>query len=142
MLFYAEQVILRHVLADPKRTPILAELDVPGAWSGETTARAAALLRNRPAGVDTERWLERLPDSAAATLLRTIWAEPLIGDVPWADALRELHRQRGRRRLSELAERLQALTNMPDARKAPGMLAELLVEYKQLRSLFGEPVQR
>lgn len=141
LLFYAEQVILRHVLADDKRTPWLAALDVPGEWSGETTARAAALLTERPAGIDTQQWLQTLPDGAAATLLRTLWTEQSIADVPWDDAVRELQRQRGRRRVAQLADRLQALMNMPDPSKAPGMLAELLVEYKRLRSMLGELVQ-
>jgi len=135
-------VILRHVLTDVKRTPYLAALDVPGEWSGETTARAAALLRGRPAGVDTEQWLQSLPESAAATLLRTLWADESMADVPWDDAWRELQRQRGRRKLAQLADRLDALMNSADPLKAPGMLAELLVEYKRLRSMFGELVQR
>lgn len=134
-------MILRHVLADDKRTPWLAALDVPGEWSGETTARAAALLTERPAGIDTQQWLQTLPDGAAATLLRTLWTEQSIADVPWDDAVRELQRQRGRRRVAQLADRLQALMNMPDPSKAPGMLAELLVEYKRLRSMLGELVQ-
>jgi len=142
LLFYAEQVILRHVLTDVKRTPYLAALDVPGEWSGETTARAAALLRGRPAGVDTEQWLQSLPESAAAMLLRTLWADESMADVPWDDAWRELQRQRGRRKLAQLADRLDALMNSADPLKAPGMLAELLVEYKRLRSMFGELVQR
>src|SRR5690606_26867190 len=50
LLSYAEQVILRQVLADAGRTDDLAALDVPGAWSGEAVAGAVALLRQRPPG--------------------------------------------------------------------------------------------
>ncbi len=142
MLSYAEQVILRHVLADAERTSELAALDAVGKWSGETTARAVALLRGRPMSIDTEQWLQSLPDGAATTLLRTIWTDPSISDVPWEDAVRELQRQRGRRQLAEMADRLQALTSMPDARHTFGMLLRLLVEYKRLRSFISEQVQQ
>lgn len=142
LLSYAEQVILRHVLADAERTSELAALDAVGKWSGETTARAVALLRGRPMSIDTEQWLQSLPDGAATTLLRTIWTDPSISDVPWEDAVRELQRQRGRRQLAEMADRLQALTSMPDARHAFGMLLRLLVEYKRLRSFISEQVQQ
>lgn len=142
LLSYAEQVILKHVLFDGTRTAELAALDFPGAWSGETTARAVALLMQRPVDVETEQWLRDLPDSAATTLLRTIWTDSSISDVPWDDACRELRRQRGRRSMTMLEARLQGLTNAPDPTKAAGMVAQLLVEYKRLRSLLGERAQQ
>lgn len=138
LLSYAEQVILRHVLADAGRTDDLAALDVPGAWSGEAVAGAVALLRQRPPGVPAAQWLDGLPDGAPAALLRAVWADRSIPDVPWEDARRELGRQRGRRALAMLEERLQAVENESDLTAALRMTARLLVEYKRLRSLPGE----
>lgn len=141
LLAHAEQVILRHVLADAERTDELAALDQPGAWSGETVAAAVALLRTRTAGIEPEHWLQELPDGAATTLLRMIWTDASLSDVPWDDACRELRRQRGRRTMAILERRLQSLENAPDPTKASGMLLMLLVEYKRLRSLLGEQAQ-
>src|SRR5690606_21438246 len=137
LLSYAEQVILRHVLADAGRTDDLAALDVPGAWSGEAVAGAVALLRQRPPGVPAAQWLDGLPDGAPAALLRAVWADRSIPDVPWEDARRELGRQRGRRALAMLEERLQAAENASDLTAALRMTARLLDEYKRLSSWCG-----
>lgn len=141
LLSYAEQVILRHVLADTGRTAELTELDDPRAWSGQIVAGAVTLLRSRPPDTPTERWLQDLPADGAAMLLRSVWADEALSDVPWDDAHRELKRQRGRRDLASLEGRLRALATMSDSAAALGMLGGLLVEYKRLRSLLGEQVQ-
>lgn len=140
-LLHAEQVVLRHVLVDGSLCGTLRMLDRSDAWSNDIVAEAVAALRRRVDESEPSQWLSTLPDGRAAALLRQIWADHSLAEVPWKEACRELWRERGRRWIRLLERRLHTLAEAESEATASRMLLMLLVEYKRLRSLLGEQAQ-